>query len=40
MVKIIKGNKPIPQDNDCHCGKPLRVNDPAKKKILRIVKKK
>ena len=38
MVKIIKANKPI--DDDCHCGKPLRVNDPARKKIIRVIKKK
>jgi hypothetical protein len=36
MKAIIKKNK----ENDCHCGKPLRINDPARKKIIRIIKKK
>ena len=40
MVKVIKGKKPIPKEDDCHCGKPLRINDPARKKIIRVVKKK
>jgi hypothetical protein len=37
MAKIIKGKS---KEDDCHCGKPLRINDPARKKIIRVVKKK
>jgi hypothetical protein len=40
MKSIIKGNKPINKEDDCHCGKPLRINDPRKKKIIRVIKKK
>ena len=36
MTKIIK-NKTI-KDDDCNCGKPLKLTDP-KKKIVRKVKK-
>jgi hypothetical protein len=40
-MKIIKGNKPINNEDDCHCGKPLRINDPRRKKIIikRTIKK-
>ena len=34
MTKIIR------KEDDCNCGKPLRVNDPKKKIIRRIPKKK
>jgi hypothetical protein len=42
MVKIIKGSKSLPKQNDCGCGKQLKVNDPRRKKnnIKRIIKKK
>lgn len=33
MNNIIKGNKPINKEDDCGCGKPLKVNDPRKKRI-------
>ena len=36
MKIIIKKNK----EDDCHCGKPLRINDPRKKKTIRAIKKK
>jgi hypothetical protein len=37
MTKIIKGKS---KEDDCHCGKPLRINDPRKKRIIRVIKKK
>jgi hypothetical protein len=30
--------KPKIDDNDCHCGKTLRINDP-KRNIKRVIKK-
>jgi hypothetical protein len=38
MTRMIKSSKP--KEDDCHCGKPLRINDPRKKKIIRVIKKK
>ena len=37
----IKGKTVLPQEEDCHCGKPLRVNDPRRNilKVKRTVKK-
>ena len=34
MAKIIK------KENDCHCGKPLKITDPKRKIIRKIPKKK
>jgi hypothetical protein len=33
MTNVIKGGKPIPKEDDCGCGKPLKVNDPRRKNI-------
>jgi len=37
MAKVIKSK---PKEDDCHCGKPLRINDPIRKKIVKVIKKK
>lgn len=39
MTNIIKSKKPIPKEDDCHCGKPLKITDP-RRKIIRVVPKK
>jgi hypothetical protein len=33
-------NKPIRKEDDCGCGKPLKVNDPKRKIIRKVPKKK
>jgi hypothetical protein len=41
MTNIIKGNKIIRKEDDCGCGKPLRVTDPRRKivkKVLTVIK--
>jgi len=38
-MAIIRGNRQIPKDDDCGCGKPLKLNDPRRKAIKKTVKK-
>ena len=40
MANIIKGKIVIPKEDDCHCGQPLKVNDPRRKIIRKVPKKK
>jgi len=40
MANIIKGKQPMRDENDCGCGKPLKVTDPRRKIIRKIPKKK
>ncbi len=37
-MKIIKGKKILPDDDDCHCGKP--VNRTANRRVVKKVIKK
>ncbi len=38
MNNVIKGGKII-RDDDCGCGKPLKVTDPKRKIIKKVIKK-
>jgi hypothetical protein len=38
-MAIIKGNKIIPKDNDCGCGKAIKVTDPRKRIVKKTVRK-
>lgn len=41
MTNVIKGSKQIRDENDCGCcGKPLKINDPKRRIIRKIPKKK
>jgi hypothetical protein len=33
MTNVIKGGKSIQKEDDCGCGKPLKVNDPRRKNL-------
>jgi len=33
-------NTKIKKENDCHCGKPLKINDPKRRIIRKVPKKK
>ena len=35
MTNVIKSSKPINQEDDCGCGKPLKINDPRKRIIVK-----
>lgn len=39
MTTPIKGKTIIPKEDDCNCGKPLKINDPRRKIIRKIQKK-
>ena len=36
MTNIIKGKKSISKEEDCHCGKPLKITDPRRKIIKKV----
>lgn len=38
-MTILKGKSVISKEDDCNCGKPLKINDP-RRKIIRKIKKK
>jgi hypothetical protein len=40
MANIIRGSKIVPKEDDCHCGKPLKITDPRRKIIRKVPKKK
>ena len=39
MANIIKGGKIIRNDDDCGCGKPLKITDPKRKIVKKVIKK-
>ncbi len=40
MTKIIKGKKELPKDDDCRCGKSVKITERKKLEYKKIVKKK
>ena len=40
MTKIIRGNKPIPKEDDCRCGKPVKITERKKITYKKTVRKK
>jgi len=40
MGNIIKGKTILPKDDDCGCGKPLKITNPKRKIIRKVPKKK
>jgi len=39
MIKTIKNTKSLSKEDDCNCGKPLKINDPKRKIIKKVIKK-
>jgi hypothetical protein len=37
MAKVIR--KPLPQDDDCHCGKPVKITERKKLVVKKTIKK-
>lgn len=40
MIKIIKGKKPIPKEDDCGCGKRVKKNERKKIPFKKTIKRK
>lgn len=40
MANYIKGNKKIPKQDDCRCGKSVKITERKKLEYKKIVKKK
>lgn len=39
MTKIIKGKKQLPSDDDCRCGKPVKITERKKLQYKKAIKK-
>lgn len=39
MAKIIRGNKPLPQKDDCGCGRTVKITERRKLNIKKTIKK-
>jgi hypothetical protein len=39
MKKVIKGNKPLPNEDDCRCGKPVKITERKKLEYKKTVRK-